>query len=302
MAQNNQITNFNVESLIPDNINMVIKPYKIDFDIQSDISVANALRRIAMDEIPTKIIDCINDDFLTNDEFLMTTSNYIFNRINQITLNQNIPDNSKFKLYIENNTPNPINITAYDFKGINKYCNNTVICKLQPECFISINAFTKYGIGTLNGLHQLCYKAICYPNGFNLNQNLNLKNSSLFVEHNNHHITLECNGEIPSNKLLPLCIKNINQRLKKLKTESILEDQLDDVVEFTIIGETHTIGNLIVNHFLDKFPQIGFINYNVHPNYNDCKIKIRHHNIDEVKQMFLDTIDHIIDIFKSIKF
>ena len=126
-------SNKNPSSLLPK------RGDKVSFKLRGYTSLANALRRVLLEDIPVKCLDVIYDDISTNDEFILTDK--LIKNINLIPIQQDVDEKTKVSLSIENNTDDIIDVRASDLK-----CNKTLIpndnillCRLRPKKHLKLS-------------------------------------------------------------------------------------------------------------------------------------------------------------------
>ncbi len=188
----------------------------VSFDIiDANEAFANAIRRVYNDEILVKCLDINVHNLITNDKYIL--SDNIKERINLISLNQNIDKEVKFNLNISNNTNDIINIYTRDITNKNKndkniYFNlNIQICSLKPNRFINISdIYINKDYGFNNAIYSLGswkYKAI----------NTDFKISSLNNNIKDFNLELINNSNITIKEIIISIYENLYLRLKKIQ-------------------------------------------------------------------------------------
>lgn len=225
-VENIKVNDFNIEyentkfkDLINSNKHLLpnLNKKSVSFDIiDTNEAFANAIRRVYNDELVVKCLDINVHNLVTNDKYILTDN--IKERINLISLVQNIDKETKFSLNVVNNTNDIINIYTRDINNKNKndkkiYFNmNIQICSLKPNRFINISdIYINKDYGYNNAIYSLGswkYKAI--NTDFNIaSLNNNVKDFSLELINNS-------NMEIK--EIIINIYENLYFRLKKIQT------------------------------------------------------------------------------------
>ena len=205
--QNIKVNNFNIEyenskfkDLINNNKHLLpnLNKNSISFDlIDANEAFANSIRRVYNDELLVKCLDINVHNLVTNDKYILTDN--IKERINLVSLSQNISIDTKFNLNVINNTNDIINIYTRDITNKNKndknvYFNTNIqICSLKPNRFINISdIYINKDYGYNNAIYSLGswkYKAI--NTDFNVSSlNNNIKDFNLELI-NNYNIEIK---------------------------------------------------------------------------------------------------------------
>lgn len=325
--------NTKFKDLINDNKHLLpnLNKKSISFDIiDSNESFANAIRRVFNDELEVKCLDINTHNLVTNDKYILTDN--IKERINLVSLLQNIDKDTKFNLNVVNNTNDIINIYTRDINNKNKndkkvYFNlNIQICSLKPNRFINISdIFINKDYGYNNSIYSLGswhYKAI--NTDFNISSlNNNVKNFNLELI-NNSNIDIkdiiiniyenlyfrlkkiqnsinEYNINTNSDDINKITNNSnnlyiINNKLIKesnyLDVDGTIPKEIDNLYEIHINNEYHTIGNLITKYVFQQEPSIELINYKLIHPLTHKLIIIIKHS--EYKKIINDSIENII--------
>lgn len=125
------------------------------------------------------------------------------------------------------------------------------------------------------------------------------------------HLSFTTNGNMPGKWMIKESINNIINIMTDIK-ESVVYCQENNVQKYNIvdieyhdpamkmmvIGHTHTISRLLMNHILQLIPNIRFINIDTgHYSERDFVLNIVH---SEPMKIIIDVCDYINDLFHSI--
>lgn len=308
------------KSLIEKNIHLlpILNKKILKFElINSNEAFANAIRRVFNDEL---LIKCLNTSIFnikTDDKYILHDT--IIERLNSISIKQDIIEDLEFQIRVTNNTDGIIKIYSKDI--INKkikndkniYFNpNILLCTLKPNKYLFIDNITinkEYGYN--NNIYSLGshkYKIL----------NTDFKELSLNVESKDFELQLITNGNIELKPLINNIYDNLYFRLLKIQTainQYELEKNSSDInkiineifiinnnniYEIHINNEYHTIGNLLTYYIYKLESSIELINYKLeHPLRHKIIVNIKHNNY---KKLCNDAINNIIkdlDKFKK---
>jgi DNA-directed RNA polymerase subunit L len=183
--------------------------------INSNEAFANAIRRVFNDELPVKCLDTSYHNVSTNDKFILIDN--IIERINLVSILQNIDINTTFNINVTNDTNDIINIYTKDLINKNKtdktiYFNNNIqICSLRPNRYLNINNIKPnidYGYNNcIYSIGSFKYKAI--------NTDFNI--ASLNNDVSDYLIELINNSNISIKDLINLIHETLYFRLKKIQ-------------------------------------------------------------------------------------
>jgi DNA-directed RNA polymerase subunit L len=282
--------------------------------INSNEAFANAIRRVFNDEL---LIKCLNTSIFnikTDDKYILHDT--IIERLNSISIKQDIPDDIEFQIKVTNNTDGIIKIYSKDIinkKNKNMYFNpNILLCTLKPNKFLFID---KIVINKEYGYNNNIYSLGSYKYQI---LNTDFKELSLNVDSKDFELELITNGNIELNVLINNIYENLYFRLIKVQTainNYELEKNSNDVnkiineifiinnnniYEIHINNEYHTIGNLLTYYIYNLDTSIELINYKLeHPLRHKIVVNIKHNNY---KKLCNDAINNIIkdlDKFKK---
>lgn len=283
--------------------------------LNSNEAFANAIRRIFNDELLIKCLTTNIFNIKTNDKYILHDT--IIERINSIPINQNIAEDLKFNLNIENNTNEIIKVYSKDIINKNNndkniYFNpNILVCTLKPNRFLVINNIIinkEYGYNN----HIYCLGSFKYEI-----INTDFSELSLFINSKDFEIELITNANISISDLINLIYDNIYFRLKNIQ-QSINDYDLNtvstdinkinhdifiinnnNIYEIYINNEYHTIANLLTYYIYQLDNNIELINYKLeHPLRHKIIINLKH---PQYKKLCNDAINNIINDFDKLK-
>lgn len=305
------------------------------------VSLANAIRRIAIAEVPTFAMD--NIEFQENSSMLHDS--YLSKRLSLIPLNYNEVNKynvDKLEVSLDkiNNTDHMMDILSGDFVVTNdgQTINNIIINdkilfgKLKPGQNMKFKSKINKSTAILDGTYYtpVCKSVVRYKRDDKLIESLakDVEDKKYFieVEGDQHYlktktgepavyiIELDSVGHIEPKVIMTLILNILSEKLKILldsvkeiietKIQITLSEKLYESYNFLIFDEDHTLGNLIGSYLLDH-PQIGYAGYIIpHPNDNKLLIttSLKNNNsIDGNKKVFIETIQKIIDLVNKLK-
>lgn len=271
------------------------------------LSLANALRRIIISEIP---LYCIDEDTIEFEENTsMLHNNFLSKRLALIPLNYD--EINKYEIEkieistnIENDTDHMINIKTSDFAT--KYNNNMInniltkdnilFGKLKPGQSIKFTSKIKKSTSKKDGSYfsPVSKTSLTYKQDEKLLESLakDIENKEyfLFTQGQKHYlktnnnepaiyiIDMESIGMIEPKIIVSLSLNVLEEKLELLlqsieennenKIQISKSDKLFESYNFLIFDEDHTLGNLITSYLLD-IPEIEYSGYIIpHPNDN----------------------------------
>jgi len=290
----------------------IFKPETLSFNIyNTKSSFVNGIRRCIIDELLVKNLYYDMSEFSSNDKFLL--SDFIQNRLQSISILQDIDEKKKFSLNIYNNTTKIMYI--YSNSIINQNSNdktiyfnqNIKICDLKPNKSLNINnIIIKSDYGFNNNIYSIgcaSYEVI--------NMDMN-KNQSLNTEPSDFKFYIYSNGNINSNNILIKSCSTLIERLDKINNliltydnESIYNDELiinknENLSSYFIKNEYHTLGNLLVDYMFDLDKSTKLLNYNNdHPSKNEIIIKTDNSDSDNLLQQAIINIKKDMEFLKN---
>jgi DNA-directed RNA polymerase subunit L len=318
--QNIKINDYSIDyskskykSIIEQNNNILPKIYKVGLEfelINSNEPFANAIRRVFNDELLIKSLHTNIFDIKTDDKYILHDT--IIERLNSISINQDIDESISFNLQINNNTNDIIKVYSKDIINKNNkndttlYFNpNILLCTLKPNKYLYINNIIinkDYGYNNhIYSLGSFKYEIL----------NIDFSELSLNKDCTDFRLELINNSNIKLSKLVEIIYDNLYFRLKKIQqaiNDYQLEKQASDVnkilneifiinnnniYEIHINNEYHTIGNLLTYYIYKLLNTLELINYKLeHPLRHKIIIFIKHNNY---KKLCNDAINNIIN-------
>lgn len=284
-----------------------------------DTSIVNALRRIALRDIPIYAFDPstieieFNDSIYNNDMMKLRLMQLpIFNIPSNIIFlsrkywenvdftdpkREKHPDDKKLiELYINahNNTLSNLNVSINDstmyIDGIEDKNHYTsiepiLIIQLRPNQSFKMKAKATLAIGERNDIYAAC-------------------STSFFEMENNNtfKLTLESQGQLDEYKILNIACQIAIKKLKDIKTN--IENTFDKqhkhgTIELILTNEDHTIGNLI-NYELQNFNDVVYSGLSK-PDLLIKEIKIKYLTTNnEPLAPFYKAIDNRINVFNEL--
>lgn len=301
----------------------------VQFEIHNTTpAFANAIRRCLTNELDVKYLTIHMDDISTNDDFI--AKDVIQQRIEMISIDQDIPDNAIFNLTFESTQDmlvkasqnftmsgcSNMDIDSFDVftdnmkltnsKNTippNNYFNNFInICCLKPLTYINFkNIKVQTAKGIDNGrtsLGAIGFKWI----------NHDMTKSSLNSTPTACQIHLKTNGNIPNPKL-PIIWATLNIKKRLDNIYNALNKQSDEfvyfVIEFNIFklriqNESHTIGKLLVQYIYNLDPSINYVApRTIHPSNREVVIDIKHVDAKNICMQAILNIKKDFDQFES---
>jgi DNA-directed RNA polymerase subunit L len=141
--------------------------------------------------------------------------------------------------------------------------------------------------------------------------------SSFIADPKEFRMTFYISAQIEPDQLLPMALESLLERLMKIQSSLTTENgsvkvytkpvslrhgaesTTVDQWHMTIMGETHTIGQLLVRGIYDLDPDIPFVGQHMdHPKDNRVTIRIIH---PEAPKLMKDALASLIRIFEKIK-
>ena len=334
---NIQYENSRFKQIIDNNKHLLPNMNKesVSFNIlNSNEAFANALRRVFVNELPTKCLNIDMHNIVTSDKFILNDN--IIERIKLISLHQNIDMNTTFSLNITNDTNEIINIYTKDLINKNKndktkYFNlNIQICSLRPNRYLNINNVKPdINYGYNNAIYTMgSFKYEVINTDFNIpslqntlkdfslefinNSNISIKNL-INLLHETLYIRLKKIQDYINDYDIEKNsddINKINNDIYIIKNNNILDTNLIDtslsdvhfnnLYEIHIKNECHTIGNLITKYVYLQLPSIELINYRLHhPLSRRLIITIKHSDYKKIINESINGIIKDLNKFKS---
>lgn len=246
---------------------------KVTLNINQDTTIANAVRRTLIEELPFKVLITPPDN-ITTDENL--TNDFITGRLRLIPISQKY-DDLQGSLFVRNNDPGIMTVYTSDIKFTNKgqevsVCDGTYrIATLTCGKYLRINNIK-------TEVHTGYTKGECLIGNWTYRQ----------VVPREYVITFESIGPILCLEILKITFNNLIQRFMHIlsfikdKKESTYSDTLDLALDssqnqLTIRGESDTIGNCITKFAFIEDESIEYLNFSQpHPTERTIIIKWKH--------------------------
>lgn len=293
------------KNLIPD-----FKHSMLSFTIHNTkSSFVNALRRCILDELLVKVLYFDLSDIKTNDEFIL--NDLIQERIQLISIKQDIEDDITFSLNVFNNTNQIIPVYSESIKpnnNTNIYFNQNIkLCDLKPNKHITINNIhTKSNYGHYDNIYSIgraSYEVI----------NFDMVNTqSLSSDPSEFKFYIYSNGNIETVDILHKTIIQLTKRLQNItnlitsynpdkSNDELIINKEDNITIYFIKNEYHTLGNLLVDYMYDLDNSTNLLNYNIdHPSKNEINIKTDNPDSDRLITTAISKVINDLDNLKKI--
>jgi DNA-directed RNA polymerase subunit L len=292
----------------------------------TNVDLANTLRRYMIDEMPIKSMDVEMESIKTDDRFVL--SDHLKKNIELIPINQEI-DYTKVKISMNINNPSDtimavyassINITDLNDKKLKSsdYFRNTIILYyLRPLCSITIKQITivsglgKNDSGKFISLANIGYEILdVEPASYS--KYVKKGKSSLNSTPTQFRISATTHSNMDVKRFITECCEsiinkfsNINKELDEVKDDevyfspSIIIETKEDIKIFHFIGEYWTISNIMSRYCYLIDDDIPFVCSSIsHPSIEESMVKIKH---PQPKKILMSAIKKIIADFTIIK-
>lgn len=278
---------------------------KLSFELtDANSDLANTIRRFLMDEISVLSMNIDEEKISTNDRFILT--DYLKKNMELIPISQNIPEDVKISLNVENKTDEIIPVYSRDItitdrakKKLNAmdYFSGTIpIIQLRPNSSLEISDINivkgcgKEDSGKFLLLSNISYE-ILDMEPITQNKYTTKGESSLIANPTHFRIEFTNHRNISVKKVIILCCDEITRRLNLLlkelsnvaETTSIHFSDLikietkGDIKIFHFNNEYWTISNIISKYCYLTFKEIQFVCSSIiHPSTEESMVKIRH--------------------------
>lgn len=258
----------------------------IEFELHdTNTAIANAIRRLLINEIPVKYISASISDIISSDKYII--SDVIKQRLEMIPIAQSVDVDSEFSLKFENTTDTYCNVYVSEIKS-KKYKSDIFIseipiCSINAQCSITIsNIRVLEGFGYNNGrigLGTVAYEII----------NHDMTQASINTDPSTFKLAFETTGNINPDDIIRLGLRSLISRFKNLDKTNFTTEF--DIFKLSIDGETHTMGNLIAKYVYDIDPTIEYVAMRIiHPSKRECVIDIRHSQASKLLDIAVDNI------------
>jgi len=270
-------------------------------------AVANAIRRTLIGELPAYGLTFDQEDFETDDEYLIWKN--IQSQIQSIRIKQDIPESTRFYLDVTNSTPMDKMVRAkhIEIRGkgelpFNETFRIITLRKGKTMKIKNIKVIKKYGYedAKFHLTSGVAYKQLdvnAYERGKGV--------SSMMSDCHDYELGIYTDGNIEPKTLLTMAMSNIKERVKKYqeemdlyvtqinaeeaskkkKYEPVSGDYVSDILEINILedvtlfklkGEKDTLANLIRYFAFTNDPSIPLVNYkDPHPTVREIVVRIQ---------------------------
>lgn len=245
---------------------------------ECNCSLANAIRRTLMSEMPVKHLTVSLTDIKTTDPYIV--GEMIRKRIEMIPISQSINEDSVFAILFENKQDEYIDVMSSDIK-LNGVSVSKDITPFIPIC--DINSGTSFSINDIRVVESFGYN------------NARVSIGRIAYEIIDHDMNLPSNTSHPTNFRLEIETPGIIDPVEMVKKAiDTLLDRLDaidfsaaiiefDIYKLPIRNETHSIGRLLSWYIYQQNPTIKYVASRVpHPSTRECVIDIHHPNGEDI--------------------
>ncbi len=313
-----EVVNIQIKSLAPtvskpEVVKLLPKtltPMRVSFELHKvNNSVSNALRRTIACELLVKALyaDYVPD--ISDDEFIIPEM--ILNRLVLIPIDQQCPDSTIFSLNVTNNNAHALDVKTSDIQliGGGKHAvklpfNETfTICTLNPGKSINI---PKIVIKSNYGYNFAGYCVACNAVSLALDQHpintFDPSSTGISVSTSNPQVwklQFNTNGSMQPKSIVAAACDNIIGRVKVVQELLVNIDHNNGEYILQIIGESDTVGNLLMRTIHDLYPKIGAVVYNVE---TVGRVLVMRVVCDEdIMTVYETAIDHLVKLFSEIK-
>ncbi len=261
----------------------------------SNYSLANALRRTLVNELPINYLTASLTDIQSSDKYII--NDIIKSRLEMIPIPQDIDVSKRFSVKFENNSETYCNVNSseikYKGKSIDGICSEIPLCSINSTYVLTISDIsvnTEYGYN--NGKvspARIEYEIINHDMVNNLSTN---------SDPSEFRFLIECPGVYNPDYFMNLTISELKKRLDNI-------DISNHVIEFnvfklTIPGETYTIGKLLSRYIYDLHPSIDYVNMRIpHPSERLCILDIKDSNAIKLLSDAIIKIKKDLDILSK---
>lgn len=134
--------------MVPELLTLLPKKskYIVSFElVDTNVDVANAIRRCLTNEIPIKSLDYVDDEKNVQFSDLYILSDLLKQQIELVPIDQNVEENTMLSLKVSNNTDSIINVSTHDFKVVSPpnlkvedLMEDIVLGQLRPQGTLTI--------------------------------------------------------------------------------------------------------------------------------------------------------------------
>jgi DNA-directed RNA polymerase subunit L len=288
--------------LVPEHIRFVLS--------NTDNAFSNALRRTISSEVPVLAMYVEQENIVSTDEFNIAA--VISSRFKMVPLVQSCPHDAVFTLSAENTTMETRDVKSGEIKlngkgNLKWFDNNITMFTLMPGKRATI---TNIRVGTFRAIDKgdgACVVAVnaasvvldVVPiNHYNVDEAgepIGVPSREAYPR--KYAISYTTNGTMPPLDIARMACDNIISRINHCKTIPV-QTSGDNHILY-IVGETHTIGNLLMRAILTNFPDIPSVVYKRVYTEIACIVDVTYNG--DINDVFETATDYIIESFKQIK-
>lgn len=263
---------------------------------EANCSLANAIRRTLMSEMPIKHLTASLTDIKTTDPYVIGEA--IRKRLEMIPISQSINEDSVFSLHFENDESHYIDVLSSEIKLNGVSSTNDIIPDI-PIC--DINSGTSFSINDIRVVESYGYDnsrcsigRVAYEI---IDQDFAIP--SVIAEPTSFRLEIETPSVIDPVEMVRKAIDNLIVRLDMIDFSQFVIEF--DVYKLTISNETHSIGRLISWYLYKNEPTVKYVASRVpHPSKRECIIDIHHPQAESLcKRSIADIKDDLNALRKS---
>jgi len=284
----------------------VLFPYKFEFTINgASNAVANAIRRTIACELPVKCLICDYENIQTNDPFIIPE--LIVKRLKLIPIAQHVSDRAEFSLASQNKTMGVIDVKSADLlpvKAARPVFNETfTLFSLNPATYCNISKVrveSRYGYiagdgGAVLGVNTTSTVVDVQPYDQYEDKGVHSSNS----EARSWKISFVNNGTLEPNRIVIMACDNIIARASAVLELLHQINNNGDEYSLVIVGESDTIGNLLMKTICELNPRIKMVTYSTSNVERSMTLRIRCD--DDINIVIGGAVAEIISIMEKIK-
>lgn len=266
--------------------------------VDTGCALANAIRRCLTNELPIKYLTCSLTDIKSDDAYIV--DDIIKSRLEMIPIPQNLDMSKKYELKYFNSSETYVDINSCEIKYKGKQVDSLIpdipLCSINSQCTLTIsNIVVAESHGYLNGRvspARIGYKII--------NHDMN-KLSPINSDPKDFRLLVECSGVYDPDQLVLSALNEIEKRLDAIDFKQSKVEF--GVYKLLIVGETHTIGNLLSRYVFDLKPSIDYVNMRItHPSIRECTLDVLDSNAENlIKDAIVKIKKDLNTISKSFK-
>lgn len=241
---------------------------------ESNCSLANAIRRTLISEMPIKHLTASLTEIKTTDPYIVGDA--IRKRIEMIPISQSIDEHSVFALRFENDADSYVDVSSSEIK-LNGIAISKDITPFIPIC--DINSGTSFSINDIHVVESYGFDNSRVSIGRVAYEIINhdFALSSINSNPTCFRFEVETPGVINPSEMVVKAIDNLINRLDSIDFgNSVVEF---DIYKLTIPNETHSIGRLLSWYVYQLEPTIKYVASRIpHPSKRECVLDIHHSN------------------------